>query len=73
MMLRSAHSPIKTAILKITASLFEFQVGIKKRRANAELEASMAHRLKMQSQQPRDARGRYMRTSGGATWKISKN
>lgn len=73
MMLHSVNSPIKTAVLKLTSSFSEFQTGIKKRRANAELEASMAHRLKIQSQQPRDARGRYMRTGGGETWKISKN
>lgn len=41
----------------------------KKRRANAELEASMAHRLEKIRTQPRDARGRYMRTGGRATWK----
>lgn len=40
----------------------------KKRRANAELEASIAHRLNLRPQ-PRDARGRYMRTGGRATWK----
>lgn len=43
---------------------------IKRRRANAELEASMAHRLKRT--QPRDARGRYMRMGGRATWKNSR-
>ncbi|KXV69950.1 hypothetical protein AD951_04300 [Acetobacter malorum] len=41
----------------------------KKRRANAELEASMTHRLERLRTQPRDARGRYMRTGGRATWK----
>ncbi|WP_156482881.1 hypothetical protein [Acetobacter cerevisiae] len=41
----------------------------KKRRANAELEASMAHRLERLRTQPRDAQGKYMRTGSGATWK----
>lgn len=44
----------------------------KKRRANAELEASMAHRLNRLRTQPRDARGRYMRMGGRATWKNSR-
>lgn len=44
----------------------------KKRRANAELEASMAHRLERLRTQPRDARGRYMRMGGRATWKNSR-
>ncbi|KGB21148.1 hypothetical protein AtDm6_3143 [Acetobacter tropicalis] len=54
----------------IAMKLVEFVLSkwttVKKRRANAELEASMARRLE-KSRQPRDHKGRYMRTCGAAT------
>ena len=57
-------------LLDQARSMFQQHVSeTKKRRANAELEASMAHRLERLRTQPRDARGRYMRTGGRATWK----
>lgn len=55
-----------TGLTLLAQGFAAFRVELKKRRANAELEASMARRLE-KSSQPRDRRGRYMRIGGDAT------